>query len=152
MASIFETSYDTVISGNAVVIVHQFKWFDDDCIGFNVVGKHYVVISAAVTDRESARVICIHLADRIDLGVDLVGLYGWEFTGDFGKSLFFWFCGAHSFPSPGNVSFLVLDWYRAVFCGVCKSETWPRREVASVDGREPSRADRKTSTSIYIAY
>ena len=127
MSGIFETSHDTVISGDALVIVHQFKWFNEGCIGFNVVGQHYLVISAAGTDRESAHIICIQLADRIDLDVDPVGLYGWELTGDFRKSCFFWFCGSCSFPILVKVPFLVLDWNRSVFCGVCKIETWPRR-------------------------
>ena len=123
VAGVFETSHDTVISGEAVAVVPWLKWFDEDCIGFNVVGQHDVVIAAKGTDRELAHVICIQLDERIDLGVDLVGIYGWELTGDVRKRCLFWFRGAHSLPSLGKVSFLIFDWHRAVFCGICTSET-----------------------------
>ena len=117
-----------------------------------MVGQHDVVISAAGMDRKLAFVICIQLADRMNIDVDLVGLYRWELTSVVGKWCFFWFSGWRSLPSLGKVSFLGFDWRNEVFCSVCKSETWPRREVSSVDDSDPRRADSKTITSMQIAY
>ena len=102
MAVPFDAGHDAVVYCEAVAVVSRLKRFDKDCVGFKMVGQHDVMISAARSNRKSAHVISVKLADWIDEHMQFSGLDFRELSGDVGERFFVGLLGFFgAIPLPG---------------------------------------------------
>ena len=62
-----EVRHGAVVGGKAVLVVFRLEWFHQDDVAVDVKCQHYVVVSAAGANWESAHVICVELADGLHL-------------------------------------------------------------------------------------
>ena len=81
MAFGLETTLDVVVGGKTVDIVARLKCRDKDGVGVDVVGEHDLSIAISGADREPTHVISVELTDWIYPDMELLRLYGGEFTG-----------------------------------------------------------------------
>ena len=57
MAALFETRHYAVVCCNAMVVLAQLEWLNQDDVCVNVVSQHYVVIATARADEEATHVV-----------------------------------------------------------------------------------------------
>ena len=59
-----------------MVVVLGWEGFDKNDVGVDVVGEHYVVITAAGADGEAAHVVGVELGNGFNTDVEFLGGFG----------------------------------------------------------------------------
>ena len=58
-----------VVDCNIVLVIIGLEGVDKDCVGFKMIGGHYVLITSAIPDGEVSIVACVNLGYRFDPNV-----------------------------------------------------------------------------------